>query len=331
MNRNSRWMRSVAPSFRRAAGTALALTTALTGYGCTPQAETYQGYVEGEFVYMASSQAGQLVDLAVQRGQTVAADAVLFTLEAQNEIDAVSQAMHQLEAAQSQYADLLTGKRPQEVHVTEAQLAQARADAERTSRQRERDEGQYGAGGISKGQLDDSRSAAASAEAHVHELEAQMEVARLPSRDKQIRSQEAQVEAARAALAQAQWKLDQKRVVAARGGLVFDTMYRSGEWVPAGGAVVRMLPPENVKVRFFAPEAIVGSLTPGRGVTIRCDGCDAEVPATIRFVSNEAEYTPPNIFSNDTRAKLVFLVEARPEPADAVKLHPGQPAQVILR
>jgi HlyD family secretion protein len=107
-------------------------------------------------------------------------------------------------------------------------------------------------------------------------------------------------------------------------------MYRSGEWVPAGSPVVRMLPPENIKVRFFVPEAVLSSLSLGHKVAIRCDSCAADISASIRYISNQAEYTPPIIYSNDTRSKFVFMVEARPQPADAVKLHPGQPVQVSL-
>jgi HlyD family secretion protein len=308
------------------------LAAAIGCAGCSQHApDTYQGYVEGEFVYLASSQSGQLTQLSVGRGQTVAADALVFALESQNEADAVAQARQQLAAARAQQADLLTGKRRQEIAVIEAQLAQAQADALRTSAQLSRDEEQYRAGGIPRSQLDDSRAAAMSAQARVRELEGELEVARLPGRVQQIRAQAAQVEAAQAALAQAQWKLDQKNVRAPHAGLVFDTMYRSGEWVSAGSPVVRMLPPENVKVRFFVPETVVGTLAPGRSVRIHCDGCGAEVQAMLSFVSDQAEYTPPVIYSNETRAKLVFLVEARPQPADANKLHPGQPVDVALR
>jgi HlyD family secretion protein len=300
--------------------------------GCARHpADTYQGYVEGEFVYLASSQPGQLTRLAVARGQTVAADAPVFTLESQAEAEAVAQARQQLQSAQAQRADLLTGKRSAEIEVIEAQRAQARADAMRAETQLARDEQQYQAGGIPKGQLDDSRAAALAATAHVRELQGQLEVARLPGREAQIRAEEAQVKAAQAALAQAQWKLDQKSVRAPQAGLVFDTMYRSGEWVPAGSPVVRMLPPENVKVRLFVPESVVGALAPGRPVRIRCDGCGADVPAVLSFVSDQAEYTPPVIYSNETRAKLVFMVEARPQPADATRLRPGQPVEVVLR
>ncbi|MBV8210867.1 MAG: HlyD family efflux transporter periplasmic adaptor subunit [Burkholderiaceae bacterium] len=300
--------------------------------GCSKDAKTsFQGYVEGEYVYLASSQPGQLTELLVARGEAVTAEAPVFALEAQSETDAVTQARHQLQAARAQQADLLTGKRRPEIEVVQAQLEQARADAARADTQWKRDQEQYQAGGIPKGQLDDSRAAAASAAAHVRELEGQLEVVRLPGRGEQIRAQEAQVQAAQAALAQAQWKLDQKTVRAPHAGLVFDTMYRSGEWVPAGSPVVRMLPPENIKVRFFVPETVMGSLAPGRSVRIRCDGCAAEVPAVVSFVSDQAEYTPPVIYSNEARAKLVFLVEARPQPADASKLHPGQPVEVIFR
>jgi HlyD family secretion protein len=322
-------------SSRLAAGPASMLAGVAVAVGCTgcsPRApDAYQGYVEGEFVYLASSQAGQLTQLSVVRGQTVAAEAPVFALESQNETEAVAQARQQLQAALAQQADLLTGKRRPELDVVAAQLAQARADAARAETQSNRDEQQYEAGGIPKSQLDDSRAAALSAAAHVRELEGQLEVARLPGRSDQIRAQAAQVRAAQAALAQAQWKLDQKSVRAPHAGLVFDTMYRSGEWVPAGSPVVRMLPPENVKVRFFVPETIVGALAPGRPVRVHCDGCSADVPAVLSFVSDQAEYTPPVIYSNETRAKLVFLVEARPQPADALKLHPGQPVEVVLR
>jgi HlyD family secretion protein len=92
-----------------------------------------------------------------------------------------------------------------------------------------------------------------------------------------------------------------------------------------------MLPPANVKVRFFVPEAALGGIKPGRQIALRCDGCEAEVPAQVSYVSNEPEFTPPVIYSNETRAKLVFMVEARPSPGNAAKLHPGQPVTVSLQ
>ncbi|WP_039010505.1 HlyD family efflux transporter periplasmic adaptor subunit [Cupriavidus sp. IDO] len=288
----------------------------------------WQGYVEGEFVSVASPFAGRLDTLSVQRGQQVASGAPLFVLESDDERAARQQAAEQLRAAEAQLADLKTGKRPVEVDVSRAQLAQAQATAQRSAAQFRRDQAQFTIGGISQAQLDESRATAASDAARVRELQHDIDVARLPGRNDQQAAQAAQVEAARAALAQAEWKLSRKAVSATQAGLVYDTPYRLGEWVPAGSPVVRMLPPGNVKVRFYVPETIVGALKNGQAIQVHCDGCPAPVPANITYVSSEAEYTPPVIYSNETRRKLVFLVEARPSAADAPKLRPGQPVEV---
>ncbi|MFL9857448.1 HlyD family efflux transporter periplasmic adaptor subunit [Paraburkholderia madseniana] len=308
------------------------LLAAMALAGCSHRDNNvYQGYIEGEFVYLGSSQSGKLTQLAVARGQTVDASAPVFTLESEDETAALQQAQQQLAAARAQLADIQTGKRRPEVDVTKAQLAQAVANARKAALQLTRDEAQYRAGGIPKAQLDDSRANADATAAQVRELSNQVDVALLPGRSQQITAQSAQIEAAQAAVVQAQWKLDQKRVNAPAEGLVYDTLYRVGEWVQAGNPVVQMLPPQNVKVRFFVPETVVGQLAPGRALSIHCDGCAADVPAKITYISSEAEYTPPVIYSNENRAKLVFMVEAHPSAADAVKLHPGQPVAVSLQ
>ena len=91
-----------------------------------------------------------------------------------------------------------------------------------------------------------------------------------------------------------------------------DTLYREGEWVPAGSPVVRMLPPQNVKVRFFVPETVVGGLKPGRSVSVALRRLRRRRRSDVSYISNEPEFTPPVIYSNETRGKLVFMVEARP-------------------
>jgi HlyD family secretion protein len=92
-----------------------------------------------------------------------------------------------------------------------------------------------------------------------------------------------------------------------------------------------MLPPENVKVRFFVPEPLLGGLSIGQEVVLRRDGAPAEMRAKVTYISAESEYTPPVIYSNETRSKLVFMIEARPDPAQTHNLHPGQPVVVTLR
>ena len=139
------------------------------------------------------------------------------------------------------------------------------------------------------------------------------------------------VAADRAALQQATWKLQQKEIASPRDGLVFDTLYREGEWVAAGNPVVQVLPPENLEVRFFVPEPLVGKLVIGQRIGVHCDGCSAEVPARITFISTQCEYTPPVIYSNENRSKLVFMVIAKPPVDKATVLHPGQPLEVTLQ
>jgi HlyD family secretion protein len=310
---------------------ALLITAWFLG-GCSgDKPVAYQGYVEGEYVYVGSPVGGRLEQLLVQRGQTIEAKTPLFRLEAEQEIAARQQADEQLKVAQSQLADLRLGKRTPELDVTKAQLAQAVAAEEQAAQQLKRDEAQFEVGGIARSQLEDSRSNHAIKMARVRELAGQLEVSRLPARQDLIRAQDAQVAAARAVLSQSNWRLDQKHVSATQGGLVVDTLYREGEWVPAGGAVVRMLPPKNIKMRFFVPEPVAGALKPGRNVTVRCDGCASDVPATVSYISSEPEYTPPVIYSNETRAKLVFMVEARPSVENADRLRPGQPVAVTLQ
>ena len=318
------------PGAGPAAAAALWAIVALAA--CSGQAPSgYQGYIEGEFVNVAAPLAGRVDALAVKRGDEVAVGTRLYALEAVSEAAAQRQAAEQVKVAEAQLADLKQGRRPPEQDVTRAQLAQAQVDEQKSATQLARDEAQYRIGGIARAQLDDSRSARDAAQARVVQLRSELAVAQLPSRDEQVKAQSAQVAAARAALEQAAWKLDQKSVLATRAGRVFDTLYREGEWVAAGSPVVRMLPPGNVKVRFFVPETIVGQLAIGRAAALQCDGCGGDIPVTLTYVSTEAEFTPPIIYSNETKSKLVFMVEARPAIENAKRLHPGQPVNVVLR
>jgi HlyD family secretion protein len=292
----------------------------------------YQGYVEGEFVHVGSGVAGRLERLAVQRGQNVETGAPLFNLESMQEGAAVKQAEEALAAAEAQLADLGTGRRSAEVDVVRAQLAQATAAERQSASQLARDTASLEAGGISQMQLEASRAKNDVDAARVRELRGQLEVAELSGRPAQIQAQESQVAAARAATEQTRWRLEQTQMTAPQAGVVVDTLFREGEWVPAGSPVVRMLPPGNVKVRFFVPQPELNLVPVGQRVTIRCDGCTtAAVTATVTYVATEPEFTPPIIYSNETRSKLVYMVEARPSPQDGPSLRPGQPVEVVVQ
>ncbi len=289
-----------------------------------------QGYIEGEYVRVAAPFAGALQQLAVKRGEQVTVGAPLFALEKENEVAARRQAEQQQQSAEARLANLKTGKRPPEVDMVTQQLQQALAARDLSAANLKRQESLAKSGFISDAALDDVRMQLKRDTAAVAQLQASVTTAKLPARSDEIRAAEADAAAARDALAQADWRLGQRAISAPVGGRVNDTYYVLGDWVPAGSPVVNLLPAANVKIRFFAPEPIVGRLRPGQGMTFACDGCGAPVPATITFISDRAEFTPPVLYSKENRAKLVYLVEAKPAPDVAARLNPGQPVDVTL-
>ena len=150
---------------------------------------TYQGYVEGEFVHIASPLAGRLEQLLVQRGQAVNAKTLLFTLEAEQEQAAKRQSQEQLNASTAQLADVSRGQRDPEREVVSAQLAQAKAAERQSASQLKRDQVQFEIGGISQSQVDDSRGRHEIDAARVRELASRLQVSNLPARDDQIQRQ----------------------------------------------------------------------------------------------------------------------------------------------
>lgn len=299
--------------------------------GCGQQGERpLQGYIEGEYVRVGPQFAGFLQQLSVQRGDQVAAGAPMFALERENEVAARRQAEEQLHAAEARLENLKTGKRPPEVETVAEQLRQAMAARELSAANLKRQESLYRSGFISDAALDDMRTKMRSDDALVAQLRASVQTATLPARPDEIRAAQADADAARQALAQSDWRLSQRAVAAPQAGRVNDTYYVVGDFVPAGSPVVSLLPPANVKVRVYVPEPLLGRLKPGQAMSFTCDGCGAPMKATIAFIADRAEFTPPVLYSKENRAKLVYLVEARPEPEIAARLNPGQPVDVTL-
>lgn len=318
------------PGGRLAALAVLAAGAVLASCGQRGEAPL-QGYVEGEYVRVAAPFAGALQKLAVQRGREVAAGAPLFALESENEIAARRQAEQQLQAAAARLANLKTGKRPPEVETVAEQLRQAQAARELSAANVRRQESLFKSGFISKAALDDIRTQLTRDDAAVAQLQASVATAKLPARPDEIRAAEADAAAARDALAQADWRLSQRAVAAPTAARVSDTYYVVGDWVPAGGVVASLLPAGNVKIRFFVPETELGRIKAGQTVSFSCDGCGAAMGAAITFVSDRAEFTPPVLYSKENRAKLVYLVEAKPAADVAARLNVGQPVDVVLR
>jgi len=298
--------------------------------GCSrPAPAGFQGYLEGEFVYVASPLAGRLEKLAVAKGAPVTAGTVLFTLEHSAEGSAQQQAADQLRAAEARLEDLRKGSRPSELAALEARREQARAAAELSQLDLARQENLFKTQVIAVSDFDRARLSHEQHVRAVDELTAQLATARLGARSDAIAAAAADVSAATAAKARADWNVDQKTQAAPRAGLVFDTLYREGEFVAAGNPVVVLLPPENLKVRFFVPEAEFAALTAGAAVRVALSGRPTPLAAHVTYLSPQPEYTPPVLYNRANRAKLVFMVEAGFD-ASAADLHPGQPVDVTL-
>ena len=305
---------------------------ALLGAGCSPApTNRFQGYIEGEYVYVASPLAGALNQLAVARGDSVKAGQVLFELERQSEADAVAQSEKNLAQAQAQLADLQKGQRPTEIESLEAQLQRAQANLKLSADDFARRQKLGGADVISKEELDQARAQRDADQAQVNQLTADLATAKLGGRQDAIRAAEDAVGAQRAALEKSKWSFDQRQQFAPTNATVQDTLYRQGEFVAAGNPVVVLLPPENLKVRFFVPQEKLPQIKTGETVSVMPDGAPRPLTATVNYISTQVEYTPPVIFSRETRANLVVMIEAKFSPADAAALRPGQPVDVEIR
>ena len=311
------------------------LTWALAALACLPGCSKapepgWSGYVEGEYLYLAAPVAGRLTSLSATRGQRVTQGAALFALDADNERAASDEAAARATAARAAVANIASGKRVDELAMVQAQLAQAQAQAALAASELQRHQQLFAQGFVTIAHVDDARSAAGQTQARVDELRAALRVARLPARDDERRAASANAAAAEQALAQAHWRQAQRQQTAPREALVSDTFFRVGEWVAAGQPVLALLPSGALKARFFVPERELATLRIGQAVSLGCDGCAGAIAARVDFIATQAEYTPPVIYSNAQRSRLVFMVEARPEAADAGKLKPGQPVDVRL-
>jgi HlyD family secretion protein len=305
------------------------LAAGLAGCGDKP-ADYFPGYAEADYVRLASPLAGTLARLYVQRGDQVGRDAPAFVLEQDSERAARAEARHRAGRARAVLADLEKGRRPDELEAVREQLAQAQATLRLSQAELARASALEQARFVAQARLDEARAAVRRDDARVRELQAQLRVARLAARPDQLAAARQDVGAAEAALARADWALAQKSLKAPLDATVADVLYREGEMVPAGMPVVSLLAPQYVRARFFVPEAQLAQVALGQRVLLACDGCGAALPATVSFIAREAEYTAPLIYSKENRATLVFMVEARPAPDAARRLHPGQPLEVRL-
>ncbi|OYW90826.1 MAG: secretion protein HlyD [Caulobacterales bacterium 32-67-6] len=284
------------------------------------------GYIEGEALYPATPLSGRLVELAVQRGDTVKAGDLLFTVDPTQGEATLDQALAELATAQALAADARRGQRPAELGVIEADLAAARAQLKEAQQALDRISPLVKAGALAPAQLDTAQATRDTAQANVNAVDKRLQAARLGSRQDQIAAADERVHQAKASVTAARARLADQSQKAPADGRVEDVFFQTGEWTPANQPVLSLIPDTRVRLRFFAPQTSIANYAIGREIAFACDACPTGQHARITYVAPRPEFTPPVIYSREARDRMVFMVEA--EPMGDVRLVPGQPIDV---
>lgn len=276
------------------------------------------GYVEGEDLFLSSPVAGTISSISAVEGTRVSAGQQLFTIDPATLAAQGEQAQANVAAAQTQIASAEANARQ-----ADADVAAARADAERARSDLARllSVRHADPAAVAGKDLDAAQAALRNANARVVAAQKAAD-----SRRAQVAVARAQTQQAQGGRREVQIRVNQLSPVAPTNARVEDVFYQRGEWVSANQPVVSLLPDEKVKVRFFVPEQEVARYRPGRDVRFTCDGCARGLTATIRYVSPRPEFTPPIIYSRDSRDRMVFMVEAYPKRPQG--LQPGLPVDV---
>jgi HlyD family secretion protein len=290
----------------------------------------YLGYVEGDLLYIGPVEGERLRDLAVDAGSSVRAGDALFTMETPV-LDAqrkeADDRIAQMEAQLQNLREALN--RPQQVAVLEAAVRRAEAELKLSQLNFDRQKTLYAERDIAKSTLDNAQMALSRDEANLAEARRQVDAALLIGRSQEINAAEAAMKQARAQLAQLDIRIGRQKVFAPAAGVVQDVFFRPGEMVNAAQPVLSLLPPENRKARFYVPQSKLALMRLGQRVGVSCDGCADGLYARVFFIAGQEEFTPPVIFSDQERDKLVFKIEARMEGA-ARELPLGLPLRIRL-
>ncbi len=307
----------------------LALLSALVTSQIT-HAQTYLGYVEAEYVRAAPSAAGRMTQIHVVRGQRVDLGALIANLDDTLESAQVDDMRAKLQQALAQLNDLESARRAPEIEVLEQQRKQALAQLNLSRAQVERFRALAKTGVASRETLDQAIMAVTRDEARVNELNSQLALSRQSTgRESTIDAARANLESIKANLVQAEWRLSERKILAGTAGTIADVIYRPGEMIASGATIALILSPEFIKARFYVPQADLSKMQIGRKVDLRCDGCAKAIAAQISYVAPDAEFTPPVIYSDQARDKLMFMIEARSVDG-LLPIAPGQPVTVSL-
>jgi len=305
----------------------LAVALALAACGKTDTGRL-QGWVEADFVFVGPDEMGRVQTMNVREGDTVAAGAPLFSVDDDLQEADVNNANAQVAEARARLKRLEAAQqRKEEIAVLEAQEKRAEAMLALSTAELERQQSLSAKGVAAQAQLDTAKANFNRDKAALEEVRQQITVARLAAREEDIAASRQTLAAAEARRNSAETRLARRKLASPVNGVVQQIYYRPGEMVPAGRPVVAILPPGNIKIRFFVAETMLAKIAYGDSIEVTCDGCKP-VSAKVSFIARAAEYTPPVIYSLEERNKLVFMVEARTDTPDGLRV--GQPVQVSL-
>lgn len=299
-------------------------------YRPAQRADVFLGYVEGEMLYIGPYETERVASLEVSAGSQVKKGDLLFRMSTTLLDRARDEASARIVQLEAQVENLQAAmNRPEQIAVLRAALERAEAALELSRADYERQRKLYAKGHVAKAALDRAEMARARDEATVEEARRQVEASRMASRSQEIEAAEANLKQARSQLEAMKIRVQRQSVVAPADGVVQDVFFRPGEIVNAGQPVVALLPPENRKVRFYVAEPELPNISLGARMRVACDGCADDLYGRVSYIAGRQEYTPPVIFSDKERAKLVFKAEARLEGA-ARALPLGMPVEVSL-
>ncbi|MBO3762005.1 HlyD family efflux transporter periplasmic adaptor subunit [Ciceribacter sp. L1K22] len=290
--------------------------------------KAYQGWIEADLRFIGAEGAGRLTQVAVAEGEPVEPGTRLFSLDDESAQALVAARRASLETLAAQYELALSAqKRPEEIEILKASRRQAEAQLSLSRQELTRVKALASTGTATRASLDAAIAAEAANQAALDNVRGQITLAGLSARNEAVRQAKGAMDAAAAELAAAQVALERLSIDTPAAGIVQTLYYHVGEVVPAGRPVVSLLVPEDMRVRFFVSETEIAGIAPGQTVHVTCDGCQP-MDARISFVSEQAEYTPPEIYSMEERAKLVYRVDATPN--DPRQLRAGIPVDVSL-
>jgi len=292
-----------------------------------PGPNAWLGAVEAHMTLVGPLSAGRIESVKVSKGSKVEKGNVLFTLDASTTRAQVAQAAAAVNTAQQTLNDLKQGKRPDELAVYDLQRVEADANLKLAQENYLRSESMNNNGLIAQAQFDTAKNAVAVAQSRIAQLEATKKAFDLPGRDAAIAAAQSRVVEAQSALDQAQARLDDSSVAAPATAQVDDVFFSAGEVVAAGQPVISLLADDALVLRFYVPEPVRTKLIIGAEVRFHCDSCAANLAATVSHIYAVPEFTPPVIYSENARGKLVFQVEAKIIGAHR-ELQPGLPVQI---